>query len=277
MSVEAITVVLHHSHAKGTAKLVLIGIANHDGDGGSWPAIATLAKYANVDARSVQRAISSLVDLGELAVHAQDGGVRKTPDHLRPNRYTILISCPPGCDRGAQHRVTLVSPHPVAQVSPGDAGVTPPGDAGVTPPVTLVSPEPSFNQPIEPSNTQSATPAGRFVTPIGPQAFDAFWTVYPRKVGKATAAKAFTSACNRAAATDIIDAARRMAADPNLPAARFIPHPTTWLNRDGWGDDPYPDGGTVNHSATPRQQSESERFDRAMARAVEREKAMGLR
>lgn len=86
-----------------------------------------------------------------------------------------------------------------------------------------------------------------FKPPLDP--FGSFWAAYPRKVGKATAAKAFTSACKRAAATDIIDGARRMAADPNLPAARFIPHPTTWLNRDGWGDDPYPDTGTVNWGA----------------------------
>jgi hypothetical protein len=26
-----------------------------------------------------------------------------------------------------------------------------------------------------------------------------------------------------------------------LPEREFIPHPTTWLNRDGWEDDPLPE------------------------------------
>ena len=64
MSVEAISLVLNHSKAKGTAKVVLIGIANHDGDGGSWPSHETLARYAQVDERNVRDAIKKLVDLG---------------------------------------------------------------------------------------------------------------------------------------------------------------------------------------------------------------------
>jgi len=47
MSLEKIIDVLYHSKAEGARKLVLIGIANHEGDQGSYPAVATLAKYAN--------------------------------------------------------------------------------------------------------------------------------------------------------------------------------------------------------------------------------------
>ena len=61
MSIESIAVCLHHSRATGTDKVVLLGIANHDGDGGSWPAIATLAKYANVNERNTQKSIERLI------------------------------------------------------------------------------------------------------------------------------------------------------------------------------------------------------------------------
>jgi hypothetical protein len=37
-----------------------------------------------------------------------------------------------------------------------------------------------------------------------------------------------------------VDGAIRLAADPNLPEVAFIPHPSTWLNRGGWDDAPYP-------------------------------------
>lgn len=133
MSVESIARVLNHSRAKGTTKLVLIGIANHDGDGGSWPSVATLARYANTSERSVQRAIEELVDLGEVVVHRNEGGTRDTRPDRRPNRYVITI----------RDGVTPASPRSLDGVTPtAERGDT--GDAnGVTP----VSPEPSLNHP----------------------------------------------------------------------------------------------------------------------------------
>lgn len=104
MSVEALATVLHHSRASGTAKLVLIGIANHDGDGGAWPTHATLARYANVSPRNVRQAIAKLVDLGEVRVEVQSGGTHDHPNGRRPNRYIVLVSCPGWCDRSKQHR-----------------------------------------------------------------------------------------------------------------------------------------------------------------------------
>lgn len=150
MSVETLAAVLHHSRAKGTAKLVLVGIANHDGDGGAWPSVATLAKYANVDVRNVQRSLDKLVSLGELAIHAQQGGDMSTPDHARPNRYDVLVSCPPWCDRTTQHRDTRATRQPNLRGIPGGASATPrrgrhphPPAPASPPPVAPAPPEPS--------------------------------------------------------------------------------------------------------------------------------------
>lgn len=140
MSVEALSAVLHHSRAGGTDKLVLIGVANHAGDGGAWPSVETLARYANVSERSVQRSIGKLVGLGELAVQRQAGGVADMPAWSRPNRYDVLVSCPATCDRTPAHRprtdLGITDPElgikGVTPVSPGDASVTGGGDAGVT-------------------------------------------------------------------------------------------------------------------------------------------------
>lgn len=159
MSVEALAIVLHHSRAKGTEKVVLFGIANHEGDGGSYPGVKTLAKYANVDVRTVQRAINHLSlpvgeycvekvccprskpGLGELKVERQQGGDRDTPEHLRTNRYTILVRCPKDCDGTSQHRSKTLSTgrapkaaDRVTQMSPGDTDVTRAGDTDVIPP-----------------------------------------------------------------------------------------------------------------------------------------------
>lgn len=167
MSVEAIAIVLHHSRAAGTAKTVLIGIANHDGDGGSWPSISTLAKYARVTERNVQKAIRDLVALGEIEVKPQAGGNHHTEARYRPNRYDIRVVCPSTCDRSASHRcagdddlapkdrgVGFDTPHDLTGVS----NVTPlrgvVSDASGVSPAT---PEPS----LEPTTPQPPASGGR--------------------------------------------------------------------------------------------------------------------
>lgn len=150
--------VLHHSRASGTRKLVLLGIANHLGDGGAWPAVTTLARYANVNERNVQRAIEWLVSKGELRVDVQQGGDRATADHRRPNRYDVLVECPTYCDRSTQHRDTRKRGTGTRQLalSTGVAPASPHAQVGVahTPPVGVApaSPEPS----LEPVPTQGA-------------------------------------------------------------------------------------------------------------------------
>lgn len=74
-----------------------------------------------------------------------------------------------------------------------------------------------------------------------PSRFDEFWSLVPRKVGKDKARTAYAAAVKRAGDEQtVIDGMRRFATDPNLPEPRFIPHPTTWLSRGGWEDDPLP-------------------------------------
>ena len=44
----------------------------------------------------------------------------------------------------------------------------------------------------------------------------------------------------------ILAGAERVRDDPNRPEIRFIPHPTTWLRRQGWDDDPSPSEDTFD-------------------------------
>jgi hypothetical protein len=106
MSIEYLAICLHHSTSKGTDKLVLLGIANHAGDGGAWPTVSTLARYANVNARQVQKCLQRLVSRGEIAIYVQGGGTVDYADHERPNRYDVRVQCPPHCDRSANHRTS---------------------------------------------------------------------------------------------------------------------------------------------------------------------------
>lgn len=140
-------VCLHHSRSKGTVKLVLLGIANHDGDGGSWPTVRKLAKYANVHPRNVQKALVQLQSWGEIYVHPQAGGLANLADMERPNLYRILLRCPTTCDGSTQHRdsrerqlplalgpVDNSSGHPLAGAPPPGGYATPPPGGDATPP-----------------------------------------------------------------------------------------------------------------------------------------------
>lgn len=118
-------IALHHSRATGTAKLVLIGIANHEGDGGAWPSVATLAKYANVTVRNVQTALAKLEELGEIRRFIQQGGDWRTQNAQRPNRYEVTLTCPPECDRTTAHRCAgQATPTGVSEATPGVGGDT---------------------------------------------------------------------------------------------------------------------------------------------------------
>lgn len=146
MSVESMAIALHHSRAKGTAKLILLGIANHDGDGGAWPSVATLKRYAGITERSnVQKALRALEELGEIKRHIQAGGTADMVNALRPNYYEFLLSCPDYCDRSRNHRdmrKPLISYEETLEIDP--ASNTTPGVVNDAPPASPATPKPSL-------------------------------------------------------------------------------------------------------------------------------------
>jgi hypothetical protein len=99
-------IALHHSRAKGSAKLILVGIANHDGDGGAMPSMRTLARYGGVDVRQARKGVRRLEELGEIRTHVQGGNLPYLEDEEQPNRYDFLLVCPAWCDRSKHHRDT---------------------------------------------------------------------------------------------------------------------------------------------------------------------------
>ena len=71
--------------------------------------------------------------------------------------------------------------------------------------------------------------------------FDDFWSVYPRKVAKQTAVKAWekTGANDSQALTDTIiaDVKRRVESEWKGKDVQYIPHPATYLNQRRWEDE----------------------------------------
>ena len=71
--------------------------------------------------------------------------------------------------------------------------------------------------------------------------FKEFWQIYPRKVEKLAARKAFAKAVAEVGIDAVLAGARRLATDPNLPPKQYVKHPASWLNSGGWEDEPYPE------------------------------------
>jgi len=116
MSIQDVSIVLNNSKAKGRAKLVLLGIANHTDDNRiSWPSIATLARYANASERSINRDLVELVALGELEIVPNGAPIA---GQYRPNLYRILIDCKD------QNRGDNLAPLNDSGVTESSSGVT---------------------------------------------------------------------------------------------------------------------------------------------------------
>lgn len=91
--------------------------------------------------------------------------------------------------------------------------------------------------------------------------FDRFWRLYPRKVGKANAQKAWGKLKVHSALFDRMAAALAVwsvSADWTKDGGQFIPHPATWLNGKRWEDE-LPVPANVHHLPTSRHHGFAER------------------
>jgi len=72
--------------------------------------------------------------------------------------------------------------------------------------------------------------------------FDAFWSEYPRKVGKGAAWRAWRKLGSNGPSEElfrrIMAGLRRCKTTPEWVEGRFIPNPSTWLNQGRWDDQP---------------------------------------
>lgn len=96
-----------------------------------------------------------------------------------------------------------------------------------------LSPEVPPHTPLpNPSNHNPPSPPKGGSSPAG---FDQFWAIYPNRVGKRDAEKAFAKAIKRADLDTILAGLRRYVAKTD---DRPWCNPSTWLNQDRWEDSP---------------------------------------
>ena len=72
------------------------------------------------------------------------------------------------------------------------------------------------------------------------EAFAAFWQLYPKRIGKLPAEKAWQKHGCTALLIQIMAALRQQKDSPDWrkDSGQFVPHPATWLNQHRWEDEP---------------------------------------
>jgi hypothetical protein len=202
MSIQIMNAVWRESKSKGRARLVLLSIADHQGELGAWPSIETLANMVNSSPRSVQRDIQDLIELGELVVE-----FRSAPTYgpYKANRYFVNL---PGVTDGVSEVTKTAS-----EVTDSESEVTE-SASEVTAGGVL-----TLNRTLKETLTKQAD-----------ESFETFWNLYPKKVAKADALKAWKQVLKKKTADEMIGITKAYS-ESKLPDMTYIPYPASWLNK----------------------------------------------
>ncbi|GAB0076995.1 helix-turn-helix domain-containing protein [Pseudomonas syringae] len=202
-------------------KLVLVKLADNASDQGEcWPSYQHIADQCEIDRSTVRRHIKNLADQGLLRIENRAG-----PKGNSSNLYFLTLE-------GGGTDSTPVGPKSTG------VGTQPTPPVGPESTRTSHSSEP-VNEPKPMCNTGTV------------KGFDQFWKMYPRKLGKDKASKAWQKLQMTEALYDlIVSALAKHVATPGWTKdnGQFIPHAATWLNGKRWEDEVVPAGKTGSGS-----------------------------
>lgn len=212
MSVQALAWAWKTTTGSSGQRLVLLALADTANDTGEcWPGVEHLADKTLISERQVRRHLDALERLGLLTRRRRrrpDGNLgtyryqlAMTSGHPRPvDQRTSTTALPDIHDRPTGH------PRPVDHRTPTSAQ------------------NHHYRTTSEPSENT-------------PSPFDAFWNAFPRKVGKPTAQRAYNQHVDDHTAV-MAGLTAWVTYWATLDNQQYVPHPTTWLNRHGWLDQP---------------------------------------
>lgn len=206
MSAEAVGYVYRHSPYTGAMFTIHLAIADTVSDqhhNQFWMSTTNLATKTRTTRRTVQKAIDQLCD---------DFFIIQTrpANQHQPATYKFLY---PPVDIVYETRSGAQSVQPEAQ-STTLRGAT-------------STPKPNTTQ-----KEPSCSPNG--------EAFNEWWTIYPKKVNKQQAIKAWNRHTKTVNPQHIIEATQKQIATPETPLSRdnqYIPYPASWLNAGSYDND----------------------------------------
>lgn len=203
-----------------------------------------LADKARVSVKTIDRGITELVELGHLEVER----IQKIDGSWAASIYRLMDTAAAVLARGGSDSQSpppgdSQSPPPSDSQSPGVAPHSPQGgDPGATP-----KQETSNKR----QKNENPSPEGEG---HHPDPFDEFWAVYPRRVEKIAAQKAWTTALKRQGVTAalVIAAAGRYAQSMVGKDREYVKHPASWLRAGAYEDFPETPAKTTQPAGSPR-------------------------
>ena len=170
------------------------------------PSRKYLAKKARIGLSTVDRSIDELVSIGALYVQHR---VSESGDPTS-NEYTVIVNRP----------LSIENRPPIENEQTGLSK--------------------SDNQ-IKANVNESQESISSSSVDDG---FAEFWAIYPRKVGKGAALKAWKKARKTATTEQIVAGCNLYAALRRTEDPQYTAHPATWLNAERWLDDMNPEPET---------------------------------
>jgi hypothetical protein len=230
---------------------VRIALHLHAESGRCNPGYDTLADELHTTSRSIMRAVTVLEQAGWLEV--------TRPGHHRPNQFGLLW--------GDKIRSGVTKPSPLwddKTVTPEPVRGDKSGTSEVTPHVTHKGKKKRKDKRGKDSLAVGASLDSKNAGEAkkDSDSFAEFWSLYPRRVAKLAAQRAFAAALKRgASAAALIAGAQRYASERAGQDSKFTAHPSSWLNAGRYDDEP---GGppTIDQAgypvATPQHQQQRE-------------------
>ena len=202
MSIKAMSWAWEQPTTSSGEKLVLLALADHANDDGQcWPGMERIGIKCGMGKRQVSNHVQKLIESGLVST------TRRCRDDHKYSTYLYQLNLS-SSGNGV----------PPGQEKPSSAG----------PAEVEFRAEPSVkNRKKEPSLSSSSVDDG----------FDQFWTIYPRKVGKGAALKAWNKARKTASTEQILAACNLYAALRRTEDPQYTAHPATWLNQERWLDE----------------------------------------
>lgn len=199
-----------------TKKAILMYMADKASDDGSgiWVSKKNMAADLEMTDRAVRIHIKDMIAMGVLV----EAGQRQCKTGYTVD-YTINVDVVGslGTTREAteQHApLNDVHPYPCMKFTP-------------TPEPR--SPKPSIEPSIEPYTSSKDDEVNYY--------FDQLWEMYPRKVGKGQARKAYVAASKKIDFFDLLPKLEAYVATLDGKDKQYMPHLATWLNGERWADE----------------------------------------
>lgn len=217
------------------------------------PKITDLARDAELDKRTISRAISTLAERGIIEITR----FRKPDGNLSRNYYVWTADKSDAYTPNWMATSNIESSNPLERMTPEQEAAA--AQEGVHP-LTWIQAHPTEiprqqgapdeeGAEVDMLPIDAPTPAKP--APAAPQparkdaekpvdGFDEWWKQYPKKVGKLDAKKAYRAAIKQGATPqDLLDGLQRHTANwkAKNTEPQYIPHPASWLRKGRWEDE----------------------------------------